>query len=329
MEFIKLFETHSEYESYINSENKKLPNLSYCQDADDVHLNPIYYIIAKYNVTSTSEDTSLMNGLSVNVNKMYIDGVLVDNNVTSYQFNTIGEHIVKYELINNSILPGGSFYQCSSLTSVTIPNSIITINSTAFGSCTSLTNITIPNSVTTIGDSAFFSCTSLTSVTIPNNVTTIGNGAFTNCSGLTSITIPNSVTTIGSGAFSGCTNLTSVTIGNNVTSINGGAFAGCAGLTSITIPNSVTTLGNGAFSGCSNLTSVTLNSNSIVSKNYASSSNIKTIFGNQVTEYIIGDSVISIGENAFMVDDNYGSALTSVTIGNNVTSIGNYAFYKC
>ena len=44
--------------------------------------------------------------------------------------------------------------------------------------CTSLTSVTIPNSVTSIGDYAFDDCTSLTSVTIPNSVTSIGSGAF-------------------------------------------------------------------------------------------------------------------------------------------------------
>ena len=77
--------------------------------------------------------------------------------------------------------------------------------------CTSLISVTIPNSVTSIGSSVFYRCTSLTSVTIPNSVTSINNNAFNGCSGLTSVTIPNSVTSIGGGAFSGCTGLTSVT----------------------------------------------------------------------------------------------------------------------
>jgi hypothetical protein len=72
----------------------------------------------------------------------------------------------------------------------------------AFWECTDLTSVTIPNSVTTIGDAAFFDCTGLTSVTIPNSVTTIGDEAFYYCDGLTSVTIPNSVTTIGKKAFS-------------------------------------------------------------------------------------------------------------------------------
>ena len=107
------------------------------------------------------------------------------------------------------------------------------IGSNAFYNCSGLTSITIPNSVTSIGEDAFTG-SGLTSVTIPNSVTSIGSIAFRYCSSLTSVTIPNSVTSIGEAAFLGCTSLTSVTIPESVTSIGEAAFYGCSGLTSIT-----------------------------------------------------------------------------------------------
>ncbi len=94
-----------------------------------------------------------------------------------------------------------AFYECSSLTSVTIGNSVTSIGSSAFRDCSLLTSVTIGNSVTSIGSSAFLSCDSLEIVVIGNSVTSIGSYAFYGCSSLESITIPNSVTSIGFGAF--------------------------------------------------------------------------------------------------------------------------------
>ena len=139
---------------------------------------------------------------------------------------------------------------------VTIPNSVTSIDYSAFYGCSGLTSVTIPNSVTSIGNYAFYGCSGLTSVTIPNSVTSIGQRVFENCSGLTSVTIGNSVTSIGYYAFSGCYGLTSVTIPNSVTTIVQSAFSNCRGLTSVTIGNSVTSIGKYAFSGCSKLTSI-------------------------------------------------------------------------
>lgn len=157
-----------------------------------------------------------------------------------------------------------AFYNCSSLTSVSIGNSVTSIGGAAFYGCSGLTSVTIPNSVTSIGNNAFLGCynlkkviasdiaswcgikfenfdsnplyvanhlysdnnTEVTALVIPNSVTSIGDYAFYRCSGLTSVTIPNSVISIGNGAFYQCSGLTSVTIGNNVTSIGSNAFDG-------------------------------------------------------------------------------------------------------
>ena len=171
-----------------------------------------------------------------------------------------------------------AFSHCSSLKSVTIPNSVTSIGDRAFQWCRSLKSVTIPDSVTSIGEEAFASCRSLMSVTIPNSVRSIGNRAFQWCRSLTSVTIPNSVTSIGGGAFLGCKGLAdpdgfiiirgvlhgycgeggAVLIPDSVTNIGDCAFAGCESLTSVTIPNSVTSIGRAAFSGCSSLTSVTI-----------------------------------------------------------------------
>jgi hypothetical protein len=110
---------------------------------------------------------------------------------------------------------------------------VISIGTLAFEFQTSLTSVTIPNSVTSIGDSAFYCCTSLTSVTIPNNVTNIADEAFESCWSLSSITIPDSVTSIAYGTFLYCYGLTNVTIPDSVTNIGFEAFSDCPSLTSV------------------------------------------------------------------------------------------------
>jgi hypothetical protein len=171
-----------------------------------------------------------------------------------------------------------AFFNCPSLTSVTIPNSVTSLGDNALAYCPHLTNVSVPDSVTSIGSFAFqfsgmtnatigngvtnigryafYYCRKLTSVTIGTSVTTISDSVFAVCSSLTLITIPNSVTYMGDAVFGGCSSLLRVTIPNGITSIGRSEFGGCTSLTSVTIPNSVTNIGYGAFALCPNLTGV-------------------------------------------------------------------------
>ena len=177
-----------------------------------------------------------------------------------------------------------------------IPNTVTSIELSAFSECVDLKSITIPNSVTNIGNSAFYGCSRLTSITIPNSVVNIGIAVFSECSRLTTITLSNSITSIGQSTFYKCSALTSVIIPKSVTSIGQYAFYGCSSLTSINIPNSVTSIGTSAFAFCEGLTSIT-----------------------------IPESVTNIGGTAFL----WCSGLTSITIPESVTSIGTEAFKSC
>lgn len=211
---------------------------------------------------------------------------------------------------------GYSFYNCSNLTRITIPDSVTSIGDYAFCSCTSLRNISLPDSITAIGDSAFYNGR-FTSINIPAGVTSISDRTFYSCDFLTSVAIPEGVTSIGEAAFSECINLHTITIPNSVTTIGEYAFFDCV-LAKVTIPNSVTTIGKCAFSSNSALTTVTIP---------GSVTAMKLAFRgcSRLTSVTILEGVTEISAGAF----SYCSNLTSVTIPDSVTSIKSEAFYKC
>ena len=98
---------------------------------------------------------------------------------------------------------------CSSLTSITLPQNLTTISYNMFFN-SGLESIIIPNGVTKIEQFAFYGCSTLTSIVIPDKVTLIDEFAFCECSSLTSIVIPASVSYVGFGVFEDCSCLESV-----------------------------------------------------------------------------------------------------------------------
>ena len=216
----------------------------------------------------------------------------------------------KYKGVYITTAPWGSYM--SSISSVTIQNSVTSIGDYAFYGCKSLTSVTIGNSVTCIGDYAFSGgCTGLTSITIPDSVTSIGYDAFSGCTNLTSITIPDSVTSIGSSAFSYCTSLTSVIIGNGVTSIGNYAFSNCSGIKELTMPISAKIFNSSyTFYNCTNIEKITLTKGNGTAQNYATSS----------TGY---------SETYYQYTPWYISECSEIVIEDGVTGIGFYTFLGC
>ena len=252
----------------------------------------------------------------------------LDEPIHSYIGNVTIPETVTYEGITYSvtIIDDVAFYDCSGLTSVTIPNSVTSIGDGAFSGCSGLTSVTIGNSVTSIGDGAFSGCSGLTSVTIPNSVISIGNDAFSYCSGLTSVTIPNSVTSIDYDTFYGCESMASVTIGSSVGYIDDSAFLGCYALDTINF-NAINCAdffwpGEGDEGApFDNLNISTINIGDGVQRIPA----YFTMGFSGLTSVTIPNSVTYIGEYAFVGC----SGLTSLTIPNSVTEIGYAAFSDC
>ena len=212
------------------------------------------------------------------------------NSWTKYSGSINIPEFVEYEGNTFKVTSIGSFAfsGCYDLTSVTIPNSVISLELGAFESCGGLTTITIPNSVTKIDNSAFQGCSGLTSLIIPNSVYSIGSNTFYNCINLSSITIPISVYSIGSGAFNETAwynnqpdglvyagkvaynykgqmpDNTKIVLKDGTKSISQDAFHDCIGLKFISIPSSVISIGSNAFNGCTGLRDLTL-PNSVIS----------------------------------------------------------------
>ena len=270
--------TYADLTSYNADLTKDFPNISYIQGTDELkwYKYDPEHIVAVYNVTSTESATTLLytsNGISYQV----IDGVQQSSVQTTYTFDTLGEHIVKYKINNTTTINGNLFYNCTNLTGLTIPYGITNINTNLCYGCTGLTSVKLPETLIKAHNQTFDKCTSLpiengvryadfcaTGVANKNLTTyTLKAGTkfllytFYQCGNLTSFDIPNGVIQIGS-AFENCISLTSVTIPNSVTNISHSSFQNCNSLTSVTIPDSVTNIGSYAFYGCGSLTSVTV-----------------------------------------------------------------------
>ena len=244
-----------------------------------------------------------------------------------------------------------AFENCSSLTSVTIPDGVTSISLYAFYNCTSLKTVTVPASVTTIGDYAFgyfddeYQKTKIDGFKINYTKNTAGHRyAFENgftdetcllteiqedgtvkitkyCGNDTSFVIPaeidgKPVTSIGYRAFADSTLLTSITIPDSVKYIEMGAFARCTSLTDIVLPASLITIDTEAFRGCTMLTSVTIPDGVTDIGSYAFAS------CSALTKISLPDSVVVIGDRAFFDCP----LLKSVTVPASVTVIGEYAF---
>jgi len=194
-----------------------------------------------------------------------------------------------------------SFYKCSGLTSITMPN-VKSFGSGAFYGCTGLKSITIERSVEILEPGVFGGCSNLKTIYLNSN-TIVSNkrksGASLNNvfgSQITDYFLGEDVTEIGEYAFYGCENMKSITFSDNLQKIDNYAFGGCGGLKTLVLTNNITEIGNNAFKDCNNIESITLSNN-----------------------------LSKIGENAFI----NCNSLSGIEIPNSLATIGTSAFAGC
>ena len=272
-----------------------------------------------------------------------------------------------YDSLTNCVVHNGckilvdtSFEFAQNLVSLSVPDSVIYINSSSFSYCNSLISINyygsinnwlnmqgkngfkgdihlylnnseeetknvVIDGVTSIDDYCFAKCSSLTSVTISEGVTSIGDYAFSNCTSLTSINIPDGVTSIDFGAFNNCTSLTSINIPSGLESINNYLFKNCSSLESLILPDGLTSIESFAFTGCSSL-----EYNEYDNALYLGNAQNPYMYlikakNEEITSCSINENCKVISNDAF----SNCASLSSLTIPEGVISIGVSAFYKC
>ena len=261
--------------------------------------------------------------------------------ITSYNDSNIMELIIPEKLGGYKVTGISSyvFRNYYSLTTVDVPDSVITIGENAFdntpwynnqpdglvyagrvaykykGAMPNNTVVTLNDNTASVSPSAFENCDKLKEVVFNDGIEAIGSSAFKNCTLLEKAIIPDSVTSIGDYAFSGDVTIEELRLGSGIVSIGSYAFQNCTSLTEVTVPKSVVSAPY-AFSGCENLEKITFEDGSIVVPSYIAYC-LPYLF-----DVTVPNSVTSIGQYAFAGC----SSLKQLVLPNNLDTLGDRAF---
>lgn len=178
----------------------------------------------------------LANGVGDGVGILYADAEKCKSIGTWFNGNTIIKTFNEFQHFTSITSIGvGAFDGCTSLESITLPNSIVSLGRQSIRNCSSLTSFIIPNGVEDIPYATFYGCSALESVTIPNSVTTLRNNCFYGCSALKSVEFPDSLITLESNTFSN-SGLTSL-VANGLEEVGHKSLSGCTNMTEIVLPS--------------------------------------------------------------------------------------------
>lgn len=246
-----------------------------------------------------------------------IDGVTITGiGASAFQGNTTITSVT----IPNTVKTIGeqAFYKCTGITELKLSENLTSCGKNAFAYCSGLTEITIPGSLSRTSLNMFYMCSGLKKAVVEEGVKTLNNYTFGYCSELIDLTLPESLEMLCPYSIGECKNLQYVKIPSKVTDIQSAAFYYCKKINNIIIPDSVTKLGTHAFRECWELSNIKL------------SKNIKTIgqrtfHGCAITTLDIPDGVTYIDKEVF-----YNcTKLESIELPAGVTTVGNQTFYNC
>ena len=297
--------------------------LCYYEDEDPIWQNTDFnscYMNGYYADTIGTKFYDEASGLYYKVSTEYtVEVTCFDPEFNHYTGSVEIPSSVEHEGMTYTVIAIGdmAFVNCPNLTSVTIPNTVVSVGEKAFNN-TGLVSIAIPNSVSSMGDNAFRYCPNLVSVTLSDAMTEIPSEAFVYCASLADVTLPSILESIGQRAFEGCVALSSLTLPNGLYAIGASAFYN-SGLTSIVIPNSVAIVEESAFNHCESLVEAHLSESMTVIEPH--------VFYNcgNLSSVSIPSQLVAIGSSAFY----QCVSLEEVPIPPTVTAIGAGAFYGC
>ena len=245
-----------------------------------------------------------------------------------------------------TLLENYVFSGCSALTSVSLPESLVQIKSSAFSNCTALESIQLPDGVTTMDGSVFPGCSKLTAVNypasfttvqyysntpnspfygseitaieVPAGVTVLPAYVFRNMTKLRTVTLPGSLRTVGREAFEG-SGVTGLTLPEGVETIETSAFSGCTGLREMMLPTTVREVKSSAFSGCTGIQRASLPEGITLLDNY--------VFSNcsGMTSVSLPESLVQIKGSAF----SNCTALESIHLPDGITTMDGGVFSGC
>ena len=237
-----------------------------------------------------------------------------------------------YSGLNLEAIPDETFYNCASLTAVTITGATVAVGDYAFYGCASLSDLIFPaqSVLEEIGSYAFYDCASLKSFSLPSSLRIIGSYAFAGSERIfAEPTIPSSITYVGDYAFMN-SGVRSFRASTGLTYLGKGAFKNCTVMNRLVLPmNSLDTLPEEIFYGCSSLSTVNIPAN-FTSIGARAFYNCTALTGVTFNKDALGKGVVSIGESAFencvsLLSDSGDNAILPSTL----TSLGKRAFYNC
>ena len=240
----------------------------------------------------------------------------------------------------------GVFKDNRNIVSLTIPDSVTTLQNRICSGCTALREVWLPSGLTVIPDETFDGCSSLSTVHFPNTLRQIRSDAFCG-TGLTEFIAPDSLTAIWGYAFKDCAKLKKVDL-KNVSSVSGGAFQNCTALRSVRLSDELTELPDHLFDGCASLAEIDMPDRPIAISafilNGTAYYNDKSNWDRGVlyadgyliaadqtfaseTEYAVKAGTLVIADNAFS-NVGYSAKLRKMTLPDGLYRIGQEAFSK-